>query len=90
MAARAVISAGYRWRLFAVAAVCLAFAGWSAYDGFVAYPRINKIWDDYQAIKQKYPNEDDFLEPWREYKAEHGVTKDPPDHRKSDFSMIAQ
>ena len=90
MVLKSVISPGYRWRLFAVAFVCLMFGGWSAYDGFIGYPKKNKHRDTWDSIKQQYPTEVDFVPHWEKYAQENGISTDEPEPRKSSFSMIAQ
>lgn len=87
MAAKALISQGYRWRLFAIAIGCLAFAGWSAYDGFVAYPLKNQYAATFEQYKQDHGA--DWVNTWEPYANEHGIPIEP-DPPKSQFSMIAQ
>jgi hypothetical protein len=96
MTHKATISSGYRWRLLAVAVVCLLFAGWSAYDGLVGYPRINRIRADYERLRGPFDGKQITLEhfqaQWDQYKRAHGIpaTVDEPDRSKSQFSLIAQ
>ena len=86
MAVKASISSGYRWRLFAISLVCLLFAGWSSYDGFVKYPEINRVANIYENYKEQHPNWDDT---WQAYAAAEDLPEKPK-QEKSDFSLYAQ
>ena len=90
MATRANISPGFRWRLLVVALACLLYAGWSAYDGFVAYPRINETAGIFEKYKLDFPGT--WKDTWGEYAHEHGYPENDKEagQRKDDFSMIAQ
>ena len=87
MAAKAVISNGYRWRLALIGVVCLLFAAWSAYDGFVKYPRLNDHARQY--VEYQQDNGEGWQETWPDYAREHNLPE-IPHPPKGDFSMIAQ
>jgi len=87
MAAKAAISKGYRWRLAMIAVVCLLFAAWSAYDGFVKYPQINQdfaVWEDFKSNQGEQ-----WVEKWPQYAADNGLPEQP-DRSKSSWSIISQ
>ena len=87
MAAKAVISNGYRWRLALIGVVCLLFAAWSAYDGFVKYPRINKNFKAWVEFKDKHGEQ--WVEKWPQHAADYNLPEQP-ERSKSQWSMIAQ
>ena len=97
MTTRANISPGFRWRLLVVALACLLYAGWSAYDGFVAYPRINETAGIFEKYKLDFPetwnkDSEDFRNTWKNYAREHGYPENDKEagQHKDDLSMIAQ
>ena len=95
MAIKAMIKSGYRWRLAAVAVMCLGWATLCVKDGFFTYPEINRVRADYDQLKQQYDQKmapEEFKEAWAAYQLENGldIGHDEPDPRKSQFSMIAQ
>jgi hypothetical protein len=84
---RATISSGYRWRLAIVALVCLLFAGWSAYDGLVKYPRINREAAAFAEYQEEHP--ENWQSTWPDH-AKANNLPEQPEQPKSDFSIIAQ
>ncbi len=87
MAAKAPISSGYLLRLALVALVCLAYAAWSAYDGFVKYPEHNRSVAALEKVKEEHPT--DWQPIWEKMAEENDWSKTPGE-LKSNFSMIAQ
>jgi hypothetical protein len=95
MPAKAGISSTYRWRLALIAAMCLGWACWSAYDGFVAYPAHNQKVEAFQNLKadteahpEKHP--DGFGPEWDRIAAEHHWTTEDPGQRKGRTDIVFQ
>ena len=80
------MSKTYMWRLALFAGIFLAYACWSAYDGFVAYPEINRKAVHFEDYKKKHA---DWRETWPTYAKANGYPEDP-DPAKGAFSMYAQ
>ncbi len=74
------------WRLALFAGIFLAYACWSAYDGFVAYPEINRKAGHFEDYKKQHA---DWRETWPAYAKANGYPEDP-DPAKGAFSMYAQ
>ena len=90
MPAKAIVSKGYLVRVALIAAACTFWGLWSAYDGFVKYPRINRTADAFDAYKEANPQT--WEENWAEYAEQHGypANNNEAGKRKSAFDMISQ
>jgi len=82
---KAVISTGYRYRLGAIAVVCLGFGVWSVYDGVVVYPRHNRVVEQFQQFKSEKR-----LDQWPQHARAHGWSVDDPGSPKSQWSINTQ
>lgn len=80
------MSKTYMWRLALFAGIFLAYASWSAYDGFVAYPKINRIANYFEEYKLQHA---DWRDSWPVYAKANGYPA-LPDQAKGAFSMYAQ
>ncbi len=67
----ATINRGYRWRLAAMAVMCLGWAAYSLYDGMYAYPRQREISEAYQQLREEGRESE-----WPEYAASRGWPSD--------------
>ncbi len=85
MPAKATISPGYRWRLGLIALMCLVFAAWFYYDGFVKYPRINDKVRLFQRLSQE-----NRLHEWDRIAEQNGWPKENPGTEKSRLSLNTQ
>ncbi len=91
MLAKAGISSTYRWRLAVIAALCLGWAAWSAYDGFVKYPEHNRKVDEFNKVAEQFPDDTDQRKvEWEKIaEANHWNTEDPG-HKKSTTDLNFQ
>ncbi|MEM8781281.1 MAG: hypothetical protein AAGE65_00360 [Planctomycetota bacterium] len=75
---RATIANGYRVRLLILTLGLLGFAGWALYDGAVAYPAAQAMYEDLQAFQEQH---DDWQTRWPDYARQQGygesVAKNP-------------
>ncbi len=66
---RTTISNGYRIRLALIGAGLTGFGCWALYDGFIAYPRQNEIYAEFEQFKE---DNDDWQTSWAAYADERG------------------
>ena len=88
MPTKATTWSGYRWRLALIAAICLGFATWSLYDGFVRYPSYNRMLEQYQGLPEETQDDD-----WPSIAAERGWPTNPldlPAEKKSVWDIRTQ
>lgn len=88
MSVRANIAPGYRWRLGAIALMCLCWAAWSAYDGFVVYPNENKVVEAFEQNKTTNPL--DWQEKWVAMARENGWPEGDPGTKHSNGDIYMQ
>lgn len=91
MPAKAGISSTYRWRLALIAAMCLGWAGWSAYDGFISYPEHNRKVDEFTKIADRYPDDTDLRKSeWEKVAEANRWTTEDPGSKKSTTDLNFQ
>jgi hypothetical protein len=77
MIIRAIADVKFIRRYLFVALICLGFAGWSLYDGLVAYPKQLERSQTYYGLKE--PDEKIRNKMWRELALEKGWSQGIPD-----------
>lgn len=85
---RARIATAYRLRYGAMAALCLGFAAWFLYDGYVKYPAARELRQQYEAYTAEHG-----AASWPGYAREHGLpdgTYGTPGEHYSDGDVLAQ
>lgn len=91
MAVRAKISKGYIWRPGVIGAMMLGFCGWFLYDGMVAYPFQQKIWNAYNQVVQENPGDPvEQAQVWSQYAASKGWPTETPKKKIEDKDILTQ
>jgi hypothetical protein len=92
MAVRATISKGYIWRPGVIGAMMLLFCGWFLYDGTVAYPLQQEIWNTYHQIVQDNPEGDpvEHARLWAEHAKSKGWPTNTPKKKIEDKDILTQ
>ncbi len=91
MAVRAKISKGYIWRPGVIGAMMLGFCGWFLYDGTVAYPLQQKIWNAYNQVVQDNPGDPiEQARLWAEHAAAQGWPTGTPKKKVEDKDILTQ
>lgn len=88
MQVKAPISSNYRWRILGVGAMCLGFALWFLYDGFVGYPQATERYAVFYGLNPANvapAAQDDQMERWK-FMADR---KGWPEERPTDTSSEA-
>ncbi|MEZ6192739.1 MAG: hypothetical protein R3C45_15805 [Phycisphaerales bacterium] len=91
MAVRANISKGYIWRPGLIGIAALVFSAWFFYDGLVKYPRLMKMWDEYNQIVQDTPGDPvEQAKLWAEHAQQNGWPKETPKKKMEDKDILTQ
>ncbi len=85
---RADISPQYYWRFAFISTILLGLAGWSLYDGIVAWPNQRVRALKYLEIKEANP--DDYKERWSDYATEQGWSTEWPEEPKTEADIAGQ
>ena len=88
MAAKAMISSTYRWRLLLIALMGIGWGGWSIYDGFWNYPAQDVVANAFQEVKAKNP--DTWRDVWTKTATANGWSTEDPGAPHSAFDRRAQ
>ena len=88
MTVTAKVSPAYRWRRGLVAAVLICLAGWSLYDGTVAYPEQRERAAVFGTFRDS--GDPDWAVGWQEAARQRGWSTDDPGKRRSDLDIHTQ
>lgn len=91
MAVRANISKGYIWRPGLIGVAALVFSAWFFYDGLVKYPRLMKMWDEYNQIVQETPGDPvEQAKLWAEHAKANGWPTETPKKKMEAKDILTQ
>jgi len=88
MTTRATITKGYKARLGIIGLALLIFAGWSAYDGFVYWPKLIEKYEVFQQVAED--NQPDYFDAWAQKAEEMGWEAEPEPDKKVSQDLISQ
>jgi len=86
MAERARISRHYHIRIFLIALACLGLGAWFMQDGYIKYPKMQRTYQRFEALKEQYPT--DYQQRWYEIARTEGLPEKP--EAKSDADIVTQ
>ena len=84
---RAKIARHYQVRLLLISLLALFGGLYFLYDGLVGYPHLQAMYQQYQQIKQDYPQ--DYNQQWVKTAQERGWPREGPEY-KSDTDILTQ
>jgi len=88
MELKAKMSCDYRWRRGLLAAVLIGWAGWSLYDGAVAYPEQSQRAEAFRLLRDS--DEPDWTNKWQQTARQRGYPIDDPGRPHSQQDIITQ